>query len=80
MNNCKEFAFVGVDISKSFFDVCFLDAKGQFVQQRTNQTPKGYRQLASAIREDAAICVMEATSTYHLPLALWLYNHGYKLL
>ncbi len=78
MNNCKEFAFVGVDISKSFFDVCFLDAKGQFVQQRINQNPKGYRQLANAIPE-GAVCVMEATSTYHLPLTLWLYNHGIQV-
>ena len=78
MSNCKEFACVGVDISKSFFDVCFLDVKGQFVQQRINQNPKGYRQLASAISQDA-VCVMEATSTYHLPLALWLYNHGIQV-
>ena len=78
MNNCKECKFVGVDVSKSFFDVCFLDVKGQLVQQRINQNPKGYRQLASAIRQDA-VCVMEATSTYHLPLALWLYNHGIQV-
>ena len=78
MINCKEFTFVGVDISKLFFDVCFLDVKGQLVQQRIDQNPKGYRQLASAIRQDA-VCVMEATGTYHLPLALWLYNHGIQV-
>ena len=26
-----------------------------------------------------AICVMEATSTYHLPLAQWLYDHGIRV-
>ncbi len=78
MKNCKDFKFVGIDISKKFFDACFVDAKGQLVQQRINQNLKGYRLLASMIGEDA-ICVMEATSTYHLPLALWLYNNGIQV-
>ena len=78
MKNCKDHKFVGIDISKSFFDVCFTDAKGQLVHQRLNQNPKEYRRLASAIGQDT-LCVMEATSTYHLPLALWLYNHGIRV-
>lgn len=78
MKNYKDHKFVGVDISKKFFDVCFVDAKGQLVQQRINQDPKEYRTLASQISKDA-IWVMEATSTYHLPLAVWLYDHGLKV-
>lgn len=79
MKNCTDHKFVGIDISKKFFDACFLDAEGQLVQQQISQTPKGYRALASVIGQDA-ICVMEATSTYHLPLALWLYNHGIQVI
>lgn len=75
MKNCKDHKFVGIDISKSFFDACFTDAKGQLVHQQFNQSPKEYRRLAGDIGQDA-LCVMEATGTYHLPLALWLYNHG----
>ena len=78
MKHFKDHKFVGVDISKKFFDVCFVDDKGQLVQQRINQNPKGYRALAKQISQDS-IWVMEATSTYHLPLAVWLYAQGLKV-
>jgi transposase len=78
MKNYKDHEFVGVDISKKFLDICFVDSKGQLVQQRINQNPEGYRTLASQINQDA-IWIMEATGTYHLPLAHWLYDHGIKV-
>jgi transposase len=70
--------FVGVDISKKFIDVCFLSKKGNLEQHQIEQSSKGYRTLIKLIGQDA-ICVMEATSTYHLPLATWLYDHDIKV-
>jgi transposase len=55
-----------------------LDAKGQAVQRQLPQSSKGYRALTGFIDPDA-VCVMEATSTYHLPLAQWLYDHGIRV-
>lgn len=78
MKNLKEQKFVGIDISKKSFDICFSGVNGQLVQQQINQNAKGYRTLAGLISKDS-ICVMEATGTYHLPLALWLYNHGFQV-
>lgn len=78
MQICTDHKFTGIDVSKQFFDVCFFDSNGQFVQQRISQNPKGYKALTSLIDKDS-ICVMEATGTYHLPLAQSLYNHGIKV-
>jgi transposase len=70
--------FVGIDISKKVFDVCFLSQNGHLEQHQLQQSPKGYQALMELIGQDA-ICVMEATSTYHLPLALWLHDHGVQV-
>jgi len=70
--------FVGIDISKKVFDVCFLSQNGQMEQRQLEQSPKGYQTLIELIGQDA-ICVMEATSTYHLPLALWLHDQGVQV-
>ena len=78
MKKSNENKLVGVDISKKTFDVYCLDAKGQAVQRQLPQSSKGYRTLAGLIGQ-GAVCVMEATSTYHLPLAQWLYDHGIRV-
>jgi len=78
MNNCKDYSFVGVDISKKTFDICCSDDKGRVIQHQFQQNAEGYRSLARMLASNA-LCVMEATSTYHLPLALWLYDHGVQV-
>lgn len=78
MKKSNENKLVGVDISKKTFDVYCLDAKGQAVQRQLPQSSKGYRTLAGLIGS-SAVCVMEATSTYHLPLTQWLYDHGIRV-
>jgi transposase len=78
MQHSTEYNFVGVDISKKFFDVCFLSKKGQQEQHRLKQSPQGYRDLKKLIGQDA-VCVVEATSTYHLPLAQWLHDHDMQV-
>ena len=78
MKKVNENKFIGIDVSKKTFDVYCLDAKGQVIQRQLPQSSNGYRALAGFIGPDA-ICVMEATSTYHLPLAQWLYDHGTRV-
>lgn len=78
MKKSNENRFVGIDISKKTFDVYCLDTKGQAVQRQLPQSSKGYRTLAGLIGPNA-VCVIEATSTYHLPLAQWLYEHGIRV-
>jgi transposase len=78
MKKINENNVVGVDISKKTFDVYCLGAKGQAIQRQLPQSKKGYSTLAGFI-DPGAVCVMEATSTYHLPLAQWLYDHGIRV-
>lgn len=78
MKKSNGYNFVGVDISKHFFDVCFSREKGKLEHHRFEQNPQGYQDFQRLIGQ-GQVCVMEATSTYHLPLAQWLYEHGVKV-
>lgn len=63
--------FLGIDISKDVFDVSFPD--GKHVQ--FNNELKGYQNFQKLLNADHH-CVMEATGSYHLSLATWLFNQG----
>jgi len=67
----KATKFLGIDISKDVFDVSFPD--GKHVQFTNNS--KGYLQFQKSLKEDDH-CVMEATGSYHLSLATWLFSQG----
>ena len=67
----KATKFLGIDISKDVFDVSFPDGKHL---QFTNEL-NGYRQFHEVITMDNC-CVMEATGSYHLGLATWLFDAG----
>jgi transposase len=67
----KATKFLGIDISKDVFDVSFPEGKHlQFSNDLI-----GYRQFQKSIIIDNC-CVMEATGSYHLGLATWLFNEG----
>lgn len=61
---------VGVDISKATFDADWDENKGKF-----NNAVEGFEKFAREIPKSAHV-VMEATGTYHLKLATWLYENG----
>lgn len=63
--------FLGIDISKDVFDVSFPDGKHL---QFSNDT-KGYQHFAKLLN-GYDHCVMEATGSYHLSLATWLFMQG----
>ena len=67
----KATKFLGIDISKDVFDVSFPDGKHL---QFTNDN-KGYLQFGKLLTQDHH-CVMEATGSYHLCLATWLFIEG----
>lgn len=67
----KATKFLGIDISKDVFDVSFPDGKHQ---QFTNDI-KGYQRFQTCLMADDH-CVMEATGSYHLSLATWLFSQG----
>lgn len=67
----KATKFLGIDISKDVFDVSFPDGK----HLQFNNDLKGYQNFQKLLNADYH-CVMEATGSYHLSLATWLFNHG----
>lgn len=71
---CK---FIGIDISKQTFDVCFLN-NGKWIHQVFENKTTGFKKLQKILStEDWA--VMEASGTYYLPLAEYLHGIGIKL-
>lgn len=68
---------IGIDISKQVFDVSFLKDTiwKHFVLKNT---VSGFEKLLTLI-EDADHVVMEASGTYYLPLAEYLYSKGFKV-
>lgn len=68
-------AYVGIDISKSFFDVALPQA-GKYQHLHLSNDEKGFRKLLEAIKELEAVCVMEASGPYYLRLASFLHQQG----
>jgi transposase len=70
----KSTKFLGIDISKDVFDV--MDPKDRHFQYVNMQ--KGFRKF-SKILDTHSVCVMEATGYYHLQLAYYLIDKGFKV-
>ena len=66
--------FVGIDVSKDWFDAAW-QAEGQLRTQQFAYTDEGIEQLMEQVPSQA-VCVMEATGTYHARLALKLFEAG----
>lgn len=76
--SAKMVAFVGIDISKSFFDVALPD-EGKYRHLHLANTPAGFSKLLAAIKQLAAHCIMEASGPYYLRLAGYLYEQGVRV-
>ncbi|MCS3904637.1 transposase [Methylohalomonas lacus] len=68
---------VGIDISKTSFDVAWLEA-GRQRHQTLVYTAAGFAELL-ALTPAGSHYVMEATGVYHSRLAVWLYEAGRSL-
>ena len=67
--------YVGIDISKTFFDVA-LPGPGQYRHLRFSNDAAGFNKLLEALKPLQAHCVMEASGPYYLRLASYLYEKG----
>ncbi|MCL5962659.1 MAG: IS110 family transposase [Chloroflexi bacterium] len=76
--NCN---YLGIDIAKAKFDVALLRGERSWHHQFTNK-PKGFEELQAWLSKlgvtDLHAC-MEATSTYGLALATFLYEQDYTV-
>lgn len=71
---CK---IIGIDISKQVFDVSFLEAT-KWRHSVLSNTEKGFKKLLSYVEKGDCV-VMEASGTYYLPLAEYLYSKGIRV-
>jgi len=67
----KSTIYLGIDISKSVFDV--FVSSGEFYQFENNKV--GFKKFLKILNEDCH-CVMEATGYYHQQLAYYLFEKG----
>lgn len=67
--------FVGIDVSKTFFDVCVLVDHKQQLRQFSYDS-SGLEALVKWLPSKSN-CVMEATGPYYLRLAVYLHQQGF---
>ena len=73
--------FVGIDVSKSSFDICGIDENEKILfQDKFEIDNDGFNSLLSKLPKpsDKVIIVMESTAIYHLTLLSFLLTHLYK--
>ena len=73
---------LGIDISKSFFDIALLDVDASYVTGRFNNSQHGFRSLRKWLqnREVKTLhACMEATGRYGDALAAFLVDEGYDV-
>jgi transposase len=74
--------YLGIDLSKAYFDVTLLKESGEKAHEKFDNTPSGYGKLWKWLKEQgarqAAVC-MEATNTYWEEVTEYLYNKGYQV-
>lgn len=69
--------YVGVDISKDYFDVA-LPREISYQHHQLANTPKGFKELIRLLPSDALV-VMEASGYYYLQLAFFLHKEGIQV-
>lgn len=70
----KDIKYFGLDISKNVFDVC--DDTSTYYQ--FTNTVSGFKKLLKLL-DNTTVCVMEATGYYHVRLAYFLSDNGFKV-
>lgn len=73
--------YIGIDISDSSFHAAKLDmtTKTYQVKQWSYRNQEDLTNFAISLDKDQDYCVMEATGVYHLRLAYYLVEQGYKV-
>lgn len=74
-------ATLGIDIAKRSFDVCLL-VSGQSIDKHFENSPQGFTKLMRLLQKydvDQVHACMEATSSYGIALARYLYEQGHHV-
>jgi transposase len=69
---------IGIDISKASFDVAFQEKDEKFVFHKFSNDVKGFKKFMNVV-DVGDHCVMEATGTYYLHLANYLFDQSIRL-
>jgi len=72
------YKYNGIDISKATFDVSIKQKNGKFKSFVFKNNTKGFKQFIKLVDEES-VTVMEATGSYFMPLANFLYQKGLKV-
>lgn len=73
--------YIGIDISSTFFHVAVYDsATNQHkVKEWAYEHDSHLENFANSLNQSTDWCVMEATGNFHLRLAYWLVENGFKV-
>lgn len=74
-STAKNKHYVGIDISKDYFDVA-LPQEEKYRHLKLENNLKGFAKLVEALEGLQACCVMEASGPYYLQLATYLHAGG----
>ena len=69
---------IGIDISKSKFDVCISSSTSAYRHEVYSYDLPSMCRFVSQL-DSRCHCVMEATGVYHLPLAFYLHDRGIRV-
>ena len=67
--------YVGVDVSKKTLDVAIRQPSGHYLHRKTNNDQQGFKKILALLPPDSCV-VMEATSSYYMPFAYFLYHNS----
>ena len=70
--------FIGIDISKDYFDVAIENEKGGYSWHRFSNDAKGFAKMKKLL-SSVSWCVMEASGPYYLRLATFLQTQSVKV-
>lgn len=70
--------YVGVDVSKSTLDIAIKQADGNYLHKKVKNNEDGFAKIYALLPE-ACCVVMEATSSYYMPLAYYLHKRQIKV-
>ena len=69
--------FIGIDISKKTFDIAYQKQE-KWVYSPLSNNEKGFQALLKHLNKDDYV-IMEASGSYGVPLATYLYEKGYQV-
>lgn len=75
--------FVGIDVSKNYFNTCFINEKGEKIfEEKFQMNIDGFNTLINLLNrfdKESVVIGEESSGSYHLNLFNFLFNRGYKV-